>query len=756
MEPKIIYIHSQFRVRCEISKEFCDQNPSPPKKLLQRAIRKLAFEMATGNIDSYDFYNERLHEVWDLYRNSSAPKTDVIAITLATGCPQLNGIIIRSQRNDSQIAANVTITAGTDEVISWRPELLKYYITTKIRAFAPDRLINTAELYGLWYLASQGEEIKDVPIHFLEPAHKPTTAATLKVLPSLGGIIALYCYKVTSLQDKLPQQKILQACAKLAKKEFGSKNFIILKNDIISKLQSAVRGVERFNLDLPIVMVAAIRQPKSKKITKILRQKAKEETISTYEAFKERFSNYLSINASFDLMTARLSLDRKAYLDFPEIESSWIKNIVEKLGYRTTSESFDKMESFLKNHIPLEDFEFAFGRNPQDADQPYIHPLYQDEELPGEHETVDFRKMSRHEIVKQREPIAEIRYMIQGQDGYNVKGETIPSKALSHLEYTYDEEGIRVNDKNQFIALFDGIPKIEKNHISLSKILIHKGNVNFTSGDIDFSGTVVVKGDIEQGATLRVKGDTHIHGSVYGGNLFIDGNVEINNGIRSGAPGSIKISGDMAVDFIENSHVEVRGTITTKKGIIGGLTLVGRDLEVISRVGKIYACRLYVSNEVRCQDLGKSSAKRTDVYLGVDFNLSQRATKTQRRLDFFEELLEETQLSFQNLQQKKILPGKQEKRRLELEAMTNRLNKLKRIAKHLKARFYFFTRGTDLNDHSRCMVNGILSTNCYFHFGKKVIKAPTEIASIMARHNTHGKSPKDYFFPIKNDDSSAS
>lgn len=743
MEPKIIYIHSQFRVRCEVSKGYCDQYPSPPKMLLQRATRKLAFEMAVGNIDSYDFFNERLVKTWKLFRESKAPENDILAVTLATGCPPLKGVTVRSNRNNPQVAAHVSISASADEVIAWRPELLKYYISTKIRGFAPDRLINTAELYGLWYLASQGAAIHEVPIHFLRPLSQPTTALTCQAFPHMG-IVALYCYKIAVLQSETSQLKVLKTCANMAKKELGADNFLLLKKDIISKLESAFRGVERFGLDLPVVIIGAIKQPKSKKVTQALKQKVKEESISSYDDFKDKFGSYITISTSPDHMTASLSLDRRLYLDFPDIKIDWLRSILSEQGYKVPQESLTQLESSLKNRLSVEDFNFAFGGPAQDADHPFLHPLHLDVSPIDDREKIDFRKQSQHNIVRKGQPFAEIRYHTPGVDGFTVKGQTLPYKVLNTLSYTYDEALIVQND-HQFIALHDGIPKIDKNHLSLKKVLIHKGSVNLSTGDIDFSGEVIIKGDVEQGAMVKAQGFVQIYGSVFGGSLDIQGDLSIKQGIKSSSLLGIKVSGDMEAGYIENSLIQVGGSLRVKKGIIGGQILVGKDLHIEDQRGQIYASSLYVQNEIQCMDLGKTQGKKTDIYLGISLKESKGLLKVEKRIKYFGDLLTEAQAH------DKSKKGKIK----EAEASTKRIKKLMRIEKNLRSRFFYLTKKIERNSQSICRVHGILSANCYFHFNGQDIKVPTELSKVQIRSKSQGQTARDYFSPLLDEKDSA-
>src|SRR5690606_24026810 len=125
---------------------------------------------------------------------------------------------------------------------------------------------------------------------------------------------------------------------------------------------------------------------------------------------------------------------------------------------------------------------------------------------------IDLREIQQRNTVSAGQLVAEIRYEEPPAAGKNVFGEEIsPPDDDEIIVQTGD--GIVAKGKNKFYAAADGLPTINEQTITLSKVLVHEGDVNLRTGNIRFDGPVEIKGSIDASAVVETTGDLIVHGT---------------------------------------------------------------------------------------------------------------------------------------------------------------------------------------------------------------------------------------------------
>ena len=281
---------------------------------------------------------------------------------------------------------------------------------------------------------------------------------------------------------------------------------------------------------------------------------------------------------------------------------------------------------------------------------------------------------------------------------------------------------------------------LKNNRFQFKKLLVHKGNVNFSTGNITYDGPVIIKGDIEGDVTIHVQGDVIVHGAVLDGDISVKGDLTVKGGIRSGGRCHVKVRGNLKTEFIENSVVEVTRDLTIKKAIVGGLILCGGRLQLKGLGNHVYGCKLYIHQELSCHNLGKNTAKRSDIFLGMSYKMSQRTIKIRKRRHFFEELLQGNQESFQQME-KDYVARKSAELAKDIKNKKRRILKIERILKTLEQHLKTASRNSVHNKKARCFVKGQLSRNCFFHLGSDLVKTPTDMVAITVHFNGNAKAP---------------
>ncbi|WP_410514255.1 FapA family protein [Paenibacillus sp. BR2-3] len=146
---------------------------------------------------------------------------------------------------------------------------------------------------------------------------------------------------------------------------------------------------------------------------------------------------------------------------------------------------------------------------------------------------VDYRSHLRIPSVLRGEVIARKIPLVEGMPGYDVHGEILyPQQPSDIIVIAKDHTVLLVN--NEIRALREGRPRMTGDKIKYFDICtsyIVPGNVNIKTGNILFSGDIIVQGDVEDNMIIESLGNVYVAGSVYNstitatGSILVKGNV---------------------------------------------------------------------------------------------------------------------------------------------------------------------------------------------------------------------------------------
>ncbi|MEI7840606.1 MAG: FapA family protein [Methylococcaceae bacterium] len=296
---------------------------------------------------------------------------------------------------------------------------------------------------------------------------------------------------------------------------------------------------------------------------------------------------------------------------------------------------------------------------------PVRKPLIDAEGVVDYRELGDVLTVHKDDVLIQRIPA------IPGEKGQNVLGEELQPSGGLEIPFSSDQRGVYVNpqDSNQLLSAITGQPIIVPHGIIVSPILTVK-NVNLTSGNIRFEGSVVVLGDVEIGmkvyaleditidgnvtnAQLECKGSLTVKGGVTGNSeLIAGGNVSIKGGIQGTPPSKrqkkivstsktesptpkeyqtkIKSQGSVSVSFVENFNIEAgidivisKYSLNSKLTAVNKIVIGGKSGKKPSIIGGITWAMMLVKAAI----IGSNSGIKTHVQAGSNPYIQRRYTE---------------------------------------------------------------------------------------------------------------------------------
>lgn len=238
---------------------------------------------------------------------------------------------------------------------------------------------------------------------------------------------------------------------------------------------------------------------------------------------------------------------------------------------------------------------------------------------------------------------------VSGTNGVDVRGNPVLAKPMHEIRFNEKSLGVTPDpdDPNLLVAAIAGQPLVITNGVIVNPI-VEVDNIDFTTGNIDFNGTITVKGDVKAGMVLKVSGDVVVKGLVEAAEIHAGGNVSVSGGIighvanqastlstASAVPfanARIVCGGSLQALFAEQAYVQAGESILIKANarqceLIAGKQIVVGNKGGGKKSGQIVGGKTHATNLIQAVFAGSATGVTTELQVGTDpFLATQIAT----------------------------------------------------------------------------------------------------------------------------------
>jgi uncharacterized protein (DUF342 family) len=145
--------------------------------------------------------------------------------------------------------------------------------------------------------------------------------------------------------------------------------------------------------------------------------------------------------------------------------------------------------------------------------------------------SVDMRDLGNIICVKVGDPIAKKIPLTTGKVGYTVTATLLPAKPGNDVSLVSGEgTSISPSNENILVSKKVGLPKVIANGMEVDEIYKIK-NVTVATGNINFTGSVIIDGDVNEGMKVIASGDITVGGFVESAMIEAGGDVTVSGGI---------------------------------------------------------------------------------------------------------------------------------------------------------------------------------------------------------------------------------
>ncbi|RCW47668.1 MULTISPECIES: DUF342 domain-containing protein [unclassified Halanaerobium] len=384
------------------------------------------------------------------------------------------------------------------------------------------------------------------------------------------------------------------------------------------------------------------------------------------ERFQDRYEDWFTIAPRIkdldedDKISLKISDDRmKAFMSFdPGNGSSIIHYEDVKILLEEKDICFglkeDQIKKIIENRIPVNETLIAEGKKPEAGkDSELIYHFEQKEKNVGtlrQDGTMDFHNRNLITNVKKGEKLLTKIPAQKGKPGRNVKGDEVKPQPVKDKKLPRGKNTVK-KDLCVYAAI-DGQVIKEKDKVHVRPVLNIKGDVDLTTGNIDFLGSVKISGDVREGFIVKAAGDIDIQGNVGAAEIKSSQNVSIKKGFLGRGKGKIEAEGEVRVRFVEN------GSITAEKIMIHDASMHS-ELKAKDRIvvkggkGLIVGGKASAHSLIEANIVGSSLATKTILEVGLDPGIHAKYKEKKDEMESLKKNLDKVMKGIRMLKQLK-------------------------------------------------------------------------------------------------------
>ncbi len=380
------------------------------------------------------------------------------------------------------------------------------------------------------------------------------------------------------------------------------------------------------------------------------------------------------VEISDDEMSAKLTVvppqkESDHFTNIDDVRNAFKRrNVVYGIDENRMAELSAKLSQFeeTKNiNEPIE-MDIAFGTPTTNGEDARIEYLYKKAEetpqAPVPEETddgrIDYRAVHKIDNIAKGTILAHKIPPTKGLSGMTVTGKALAAVDGKDIDVTMGKGVVASPDnKDEWIADTDGQVIIKENKISVLALYEIPGDVNLSTGNIDFIGTVIVRGDVKDGFKVFAGEDLVVNGVVEGAELKCNGKLSIAGGVSGNDKAKITCAGDANIKYIRNAIVEIGGSLTSGQAIMHSKVTVGKKVTVAGKKGVIVGGQVIAGEEVNAASMGSNFATPTEVIVGEAVGLRDELQKMETELKSAVENLDKTKKGIQFLKDLQVKMG---------------------------------------------------------------------------------------------------
>lgn len=245
---------------------------------------------------------------------------------------------------------------------------------------------------------------------------------------------------------------------------------------------------------------------------------------------------------------------------------------------------------------------------------------------------INYRELNLIQSVSEGQVLCTLIPPVKGVDGKTVKGKTIPAANVKPAVLPRGKNVTISPDGQALIATTAG----EVEYIEQAKVSVYTNHeipadVDNSTGNVNFVGSVIIKGNVLSGFSVEAGGNVEVYGVVEGATIKAGGNIILHRGMQGMGKGTLIAEGDIVARYIEYANLEAKNNIQSE-AVMHSNVKCGNKLELTGRKGLLVGGTSKVGKIIVAKVIGSHMATVTDLEVGVDPTVRERYKKLRDEL----------------------------------------------------------------------------------------------------------------------------
>lgn len=338
------------------------------------------------------------------------------------------------------------------------------------------------------------------------------------------------------------------------------------------------------------------------------------------------------------------------------------EEILRELGYIGVKYGIDEkmIDDFIANPNYCTNYVIARGKpvvQGKDARIEYcFHTDRKARPKRNEDGSVDFHQLNNISHIKEGDVLAKLIPADMGKSGMNIRGQEVKPRKVEQKRFQYGKNISVSEDGLSLISQVNGHAVLEGESVFVSNVFDVPGDVDNSTGDIQYEGNVLVHGTVKTGFRIEASGDVEVLGAVEGAVIKAGGQIILHHGMQGMKKGMLEAEGNIIARFIESATVTTSGFVEVDS-IIQSQVSAKEEIVVNGSKGFIIGGVVRSFSTVSAKTIGSPMGISTVVSAGTDPALKDRAKEITEQLKKETEQLKQI-AALVDMYQKKQKAGK--------------------------------------------------------------------------------------------------
>lgn len=233
----------------------------------------------------------------------------------------------------------------------------------------------------------------------------------------------------------------------------------------------------------------------------------------------------------------------------------------------------------------------------------------------GHHEdegAVDYYNQTHYICVHEGDVIGRIHQPTAGDDGVNLLGLVVAAKPGRPAALVLDET-LKLTEDGQVVAKVSGSIEAEGHCLRVSQELHVAGDVDFSTGNIDFEGNVIVRGGIKDKFHVKCRDDLSVTGVIEAAHIEVGRDLCVSTGVNGHERAVVSVGRHVRARYISQAKLCVHRNVMIQRELLNCEAHIAGDLMIPT--GDVVGGVIHVLGVAHLGVLGSEGGIATELHL---------------------------------------------------------------------------------------------------------------------------------------------